>query len=79
MQNESCQEQLRTSNNGSAILNYIDAVLGTIHVASMDEFYLTYADDEHADSHHHDANTDDELILHVTVAPGVPVVLSVGS
>ena len=34
--------------------NYVDVVVDTIHVASMDEIYVTYVDDEHADSHDHD-------------------------
>ena len=27
--------------------NYVDVVVDTIHVASMDEIYVTYVDDEH--------------------------------
>ena len=34
--------------------NYVDVVVDTIHVASMDEIHVTYADDEHADNHDHD-------------------------
>ena len=34
--------------------NYVDVVVDTIHVASMDEIYVTYVDDEHADNHDHD-------------------------
>ena len=33
--------------------NYVD-VVDTVHVASMDEIYVTYVDDEHADNHDHD-------------------------
>ena len=34
--------------------NYGDVVVDTIHVASIDECYVTYVDDEHADNHDHD-------------------------
>ena len=34
--------------------NYVDVVVDTIHVASMDEIYVTYVDDEHADNPDHD-------------------------
>ena len=34
--------------------NYIDVVVDTIHVASMDEIYVTYVNAEHADNHGHD-------------------------
>ena len=33
--------------------NYVDVVVDTIHVASMDGTYVTYVDDEHADNHDH--------------------------
>ena len=35
-------------------INYVDVVVDTIRVASMDEMYVTYVDDEHADNHDHD-------------------------
>ena len=40
--------------------NYIDVVVDTNDGASMDEIYVTYADDEHVDNHDYDDNTDDD-------------------
>ena len=40
--------------------NYVDVVVDTIHVASMDEIYVTYVDDEHVDNHDYDDNSDDD-------------------
>ena len=31
-----------------------------MHVASMDEIYVTYVDDEHVDNHDYDDDTDDD-------------------
>ena len=40
--------------------NSIDDVVYTSDDASMDEFYVTYVDDEHVDNHDYDDNTDDD-------------------
>ena len=39
--------------------NYVHGV-DTNDDASKDEFYVTYAADEHVDNHDHDDNTDDD-------------------
>ena len=52
-----CQQHLRNHHYN----NYIDVVVGTNDDASMDEAYVTYVDDEHAENHAYDDNTDDDL------------------
>ena len=52
MQQEWCQQHLRIY--WLRHDNYVDVVVDTIHVASMDEIYVAYVDDEHADNHDHD-------------------------
>ena len=40
--------------------NYLDVVVGIIHVANIDETDDTYVDDEYVDNHDYDDGTDDD-------------------
>ena len=60
MHHRFCQQHLRNYHTGFDYYNYIDVVVDTSDDASMDEFYVTYVDDEHVDNHDYDDNTDDD-------------------
>ena len=55
-----CQQHIRTYHNVSVVIINSEVVVDTDDDASMDEFYVTYVDDEHVDNHDYDDNTDDD-------------------
>ena len=54
------QQPLHGYQNGSDIIIHHLFIVDLVHIASMDESYGTYVDDEYFDNHDYDDDTDDD-------------------